>query len=87
MRLDVENAPSAVAAEWLARFAEALSASDAAVAASLFHDDGYWRDLLTFTWNIETMEGREAIEAMLGTVLAGVRPSGWTIEGEAKSGR
>ena len=38
---------------------------DAAGAAALFTDDGYWRDLVSFTWNIVTLEGRPAIADML----------------------
>ena len=33
--------------------------------ASLFQPGGYWRDLLAFTWNIGTFEGRDAIARML----------------------
>ena len=56
--------------EWLSRFDAALAAGDVGAATDLFEPDGYWRDLLTFTWNIATMEGRRAIAAMLGDCLA-----------------
>ncbi len=65
---------------WLADLDAALRRGDAAAAAALFGDDCYWRDLVAFTWNIRTMEGREAIAAMLGATLARVKPSagrGW----------
>ena len=55
---------------WLEGFEAALSASDAATAAGLFLDDGLWRDVLAFTWNIQTMAGRSAIEATLRETLA-----------------
>ena len=58
------NAP-AEASAWLDRFAAALRANDAAAAAALFVDDGLWRDILAFTWTIETMSGRAAIAARL----------------------
>ena len=45
--------------------AAALQAQDAAAAAALFLPDGLWRDVLAFTWNIQTMAGRAAIEAVL----------------------
>src|SRR6185437_12151833 len=47
---------------------------DAHVAADLFLADGLWRDVLAFTWTIETMSGRSAIETMLGQTLARAKP-------------
>jgi putative flavoprotein involved in K+ transport len=51
-----------------------LAAFDAALAGG---------DLVSFTWNLKTMEGTDAIRAMLDSRLAVVRPSGWAITGEA----
>ncbi len=68
---------------------EALTAGDAAKAAALFTQDCYWRDLVSFTWNIKTMEGQPAIADMLTAQLDAVKPTGWRIaEGEvaAKDG-
>src|SRR5689334_1115705 len=55
---------------WLESFEAALSAQDAAAAAALFLDDGFWRDILAFTWTIRTMSGRPAIEATLRETLS-----------------
>ncbi|MDF0603549.1 NAD(P)/FAD-dependent oxidoreductase [Psychromarinibacter sp. C21-152] len=63
--------------DWLARFDTALSSGDANAVAELFEPGGYWRDLLAFTWNIHTAEGRPAIRDMLKACLAGTAPSGW----------
>ena len=61
----------------------AMAARDAKGAAALFEADGFWRDLVSFTWNIKTMEGRSAIEGMLEAQLGHVEPSGFRIaEGE-----
>jgi putative flavoprotein involved in K+ transport len=68
---------------WLARFETALARRDTAAAAALFGDDCYWRDLVSFTWNIKTMEGRDQIAAMLSDTLETVKPSNWTLDGEA----
>jgi putative flavoprotein involved in K+ transport len=57
--------PQADAEGWLAAFEAALRAQDAAAAAALFLPDGLWRDLLAFTWTIQTMSGRPEIEAAL----------------------
>ncbi len=60
-----------------------MSASDVEAAVDLFHEDCYWRDLVAFTWNIKTLEGRPAIAEMLRARLADVKPSHWSLEGEA----
>src|SRR5271157_2695524 len=31
----------------------------------MFEEDSYWRDLVSLTWNIITLEGKEKIKAML----------------------
>jgi putative flavoprotein involved in K+ transport len=36
-----------------------------------------WRDLVTFTWNIKTVEGHEGIADMLRARLADTDPSGF----------
>jgi putative flavoprotein involved in K+ transport len=45
----------------------------------------FWRDLVAFTWNIITVEGREDVAAMLGATLPHVRPERWRVDGEATS--
>ncbi|MCB8877686.1 NAD(P)/FAD-dependent oxidoreductase [Acidisoma silvae] len=68
---------------WISAFSNALDSGDADKAAAMFTEDCYWRDLLAFTWNLSTAEGRAAITAMLRAVLPLVRPSGFVIDGEA----
>jgi putative flavoprotein involved in K+ transport len=68
---------------WLRKFAKALDAADVDAAAGLFHKECYWRDLVAFTWNIKTLESREAVAAMLRARLAEVKPSHWAMRGEA----
>ncbi|MBM7069302.1 NAD(P)/FAD-dependent oxidoreductase [Actibacterium sp. 188UL27-1] len=58
---------------------DALTAEDVQAAVDLFVDDCYWRDLVAFTWNIKTMEGKEAVEAMLNAQLAQTKPTIWRI--------
>ena len=60
-----EASPTAAVSAWLESFGAALEGGDVAAAAELFEADGYWRDLVSFTWNISTLEGRDAIRAML----------------------
>jgi cation diffusion facilitator CzcD-associated flavoprotein CzcO len=64
----------AEARDWLARFGAALEAQDAKAAAALFLEDGLWRDVLAFTWNLQTQCGRAQIEATLRETLARTKP-------------
>ena len=69
--------------DWLASFGKALEQGDVSTAVDLFADDCYWRDLVTFTWNIKTVEGKEQVADMLNARLADVKPSNWELDGEA----
>src|SRR3982750_978810 len=73
---DVETEEERAASLWLAKFADALAAEDAAAAAALFIPDGHWRDVLAFTWTIATHSGRTAIEQALQPTLARTRATG-----------
>ncbi len=50
-----------VAEGWLAAFETALSARDATRIGGLFYPDGHWRDILAFTWDLSSADGRDAI--------------------------
>lgn len=77
------SASTEAAATWLDAFAGALARTDTEAAAMLFVEECYWRDLVAFTWNLKTLEGRDAIRAMLAATLSHTRPSAWRIDGEA----
>ena len=64
---------------WLAEFSAALVANDPARAAAAFTEDCFWRDLIAFTWNIRTFEGRAEITRMLEATLSRVQPTGWMV--------
>ncbi|MEU4243538.1 NAD(P)/FAD-dependent oxidoreductase [Actinoplanes sp. NPDC026619] len=68
--------------EWLASFESALRAGDAEAAAELFAPESYWRDLVAFTWNITTVEGRDGVAGMLRETLEQAAPSGFALTGE-----
>ena len=76
---------SGALARWLEDFGGALERGDVAAATALFAEDCYWRDLVAFTWNISTAEGRPAIADMLTATLAKTKPAAWKIEGTPKS--
>jgi putative flavoprotein involved in K+ transport len=75
---DTALSPATAVDQWLASFDEALTAGDPAAAAELFLEDSYWRDLVAFTWNLKTVEGRDGVEDMLSATLANTKPRDWT---------
>ncbi len=76
------STPSEQIDRWLAAFGAALDSRDITATTGLFLDDCYWRDLVAFTWNITTLEGRDAVCAMLEARLDATRPGGWQRDGE-----
>ena len=72
--------PDQTVESWLAEFGGALAAGDAERAAGMFEDEGCWRDFVSFTWNLRTLEGRGEIRDMLDAQLAAVAPSGWALD-------
>ena len=80
IRSTTENPALAAAGAWLDRFSDALESGDIDAACRLFSGDGcYWRDLLCFTWNIITLEGRNAVADMLRACLDGTEPARWQV--------
>lgn len=70
---------AAAAVAWLEAFGDALSRQDAGAAASLFLEEGHWRDILAFTWHIRTFSGTAAIREELARRLDAVRPSNFSL--------
>jgi putative flavoprotein involved in K+ transport len=62
---------------WLADFEAALAARDVERAAGMFATESYWRDLVAFSWNLTTVEGREGVADLLRNTLAATDPSGF----------
>ncbi|SDR06939.1 putative flavoprotein involved in K+ transport [Rhizobiales bacterium GAS113] len=78
-----ETVASRRVSRWLAKFGDALKRKDVAAAAAMFGKESYWRDLIAFTWNIKTAEGKTAIAAMLEATIPAAKPSNFQIKGEA----
>ena len=72
-----------LASQWLTDFDQALGSGNIDAALALCVDEPYWRDLVTFTWNIKTSEGKEQIRHMLEATLKQTQPCNWKIEGPA----
>src|SRR5438132_10235920 len=82
----LDKAPNGKVSDLLNALDKALSAGEVERAVDLFQADCYWRDLVTFTWNIKTMEGKEQVRDMLKARLADTKPSNWKIaDGEDAS--
>ncbi|GAB3346258.1 flavin-containing monooxygenase [Modestobacter lapidis] len=67
------------ASRWVQEFGAALEGRDLAALDSLFVSDGWWRDLLTFTWDLRTFHGTDAMRAAVGERLAEVGPSRFSL--------
>ena len=79
----LDKAPNARMAAFLGKFDAALAVGDVEAAAAMFGVESYWRDLVAFTWNIKTMEGRDQVRDMLTHRLKQVKPRDWRVaEGE-----
>ncbi|KAJ3875643.1 FAD/NAD-P-binding domain-containing protein [Lentinula edodes] len=57
--MDTES--NRIASAWLSQLSYSLEQKDAASCASLFHHNGWLRDLLVFTWNLRTLNGHGQI--------------------------
>ncbi|MEN3349888.1 MAG: hypothetical protein V7632_3523 [Bradyrhizobium sp.] len=59
--LDKSDDISVAADNWLVQFEDALASPDDVLLKPLFHPGSYWRDVLAFTWNIQTVNRAFAI--------------------------
>lgn len=71
----LDKTSQAILEETLSRFSESLESGNIDAVLELFQDDCYWRDLVTFTWNLRTMEGKEQIRDMLASQLVRIKPA------------
>ena len=72
--------PAALVKTILAKLEAALAAHDLDAALDLFGAECFWRDLISFTWNIKTLEGPDEIRAMLASCLAHTEPKNWSLK-------
>ena len=83
MTQTLENPPATTSSPqervdaWLADFEAALAVRDIERVVAKFAVDSFWRDLVSFTWNLKTVEGRDGIADMLDARLAETGPSGF----------
>ena len=65
---------------WFASFEEALRARDVPRAARMFATRSFWRDLVSFSWNITTVENQDGVEDLLGETLERTDPQSFALE-------
>jgi cation diffusion facilitator CzcD-associated flavoprotein CzcO len=59
--LDKTDNISIAAENWLAQFEAARAGTGDGSLQALFHPDSFWRDVLALSWNIQTINGGDAI--------------------------
>ena len=67
------------AARWLTDFAAALSARDISAAAGMFATRSFWRDLVSFSWNLTTVEDPDGVTDLLENTLDRTDPRGFIL--------
>ena len=65
---------------WLAEFEKTLCAPDKQSLELLFLPDSHWRDLLAFTWRVQTVSGAAKIDAGLKRLGAAAGATGFAID-------
>jgi putative flavoprotein involved in K+ transport len=75
---DAASAVQARVDAWLGRLEQALASGDAATGSELFAAECYWRDLVAFTWNIKTVEGREQVADLIAARGAETAAAGFS---------
>jgi cation diffusion facilitator CzcD-associated flavoprotein CzcO len=78
--LDRTDDVSAAAENWLAQFENAIAKRDEPLLKSLFHPDSYWRDVLALSWNLQTVNGADAILRELKVHAGRAVPGGFRVD-------
>ena len=62
---------------WISKFSTCLKKNDDLGLKELFHEDSFWRDIVSFTWNIKPAEGKDKILEMINKSLLNTNPIKW----------
>jgi cation diffusion facilitator CzcD-associated flavoprotein CzcO len=80
--LDRTQDLSASVENWLAEFEHALEHPEPRTLRPLFHPDGFWRDVLALSWNLQTLNGIDAILNELPLLADRTEPRQFKIDPE-----
>jgi len=78
--LDKTDDISVSAGHWLAQLEAALPDADDNALKRLFHPDSYWRDVLAFSWTLQTKNGADAILSELKALAPRAAPRNFRID-------
>ena len=78
--LDRTQDISASVENWLTEFERALERPDRNTLKPLFHPDSYWRDVLALSWNLQTLNGADAILSELPVLATRTVPRHFKID-------
>jgi putative flavoprotein involved in K+ transport len=76
-----------IANHWLAGFETALRTRDASLLQTLFHADSHWRDVLAFSWRIQTVSGTTDIAIELLALAQNMQPRAFRTDPERTAPR
>jgi putative flavoprotein involved in K+ transport len=71
----LDQSPQTKVDSALRKLEETLASGNVDAAVNLFQKDCFWRDLVTFTWNLRTLEGHDQVRDMLKRQLAVIKPN------------
>ncbi|WP_027573293.1 NAD(P)/FAD-dependent oxidoreductase [Bradyrhizobium sp. WSM1743] len=77
--LDRTQDISIAAQAWLDAFERTLGKPDPAALVPLFVTDGFWRDVLALSWNLQTVAGRDTITQALAALAPKAAPAKFEI--------
>jgi cation diffusion facilitator CzcD-associated flavoprotein CzcO len=80
--LDRTDDITASVENWLTEFERALAGSQTETLEPLFHPESYWRDALALSWNLQTLNGADAIVKELSVLAASSAPCQFKIDPE-----
>ncbi len=84
--LDItDSGPDDIARGWLNAFEAALRERDIEAATDLFATTSFWRDLVSFSWNLTTVENRDGVGDLLAHTLEGTDPTGFELSEPAET--
>ena len=78
--LDKTDDVSIAAENWLTQFESAIAKPDESALKKLFHPESYWRDVLALSWQLQTINGADAILRELKAHVIGAAPRGFAID-------
>jgi cation diffusion facilitator CzcD-associated flavoprotein CzcO len=78
--LDRTDDVAIAAQNWLAQFEDALARPDDSLLKTLFQPKSYWRDALALSWNLQTVNGADAILSELRACARRASPGAFRID-------